>query len=117
MSTNVCTLGGRIGKMPEIRYTPAGKSVGVFSIAVDRGYGEKKRTVWANVEVWDKTAEAVARMARPGGRVIVTGEFDEDSWTDKEGNKKSRPKFIAKNVDIIDFVEKQDDGPSEDAPF
>lgn len=119
MSLNVMVLSGRLGKDPELRSTNSGKSVCVFTLAVDRGYGDKKKTIWVNVEAWNKTAEAIARMVTKGKRVEVTGELDEDQWTDQSGQKKSRFKVVANKVDIIDFAEQ--DSPAEvsddDIPF
>lgn len=114
MSTNVVVVSGRIGKAPEVKTTQSQKSVTSFSLAVDRGFGEKKKTVWLNVEAWDKTAEAIVRLTGQGKRVIVTGELDEDSWQDQQGGKRSRIKVIANRVDIIDYVEKEQ---TEDVPF
>lgn len=106
MSTNNVVLTGRLGKAPEVRQTPSGKSVGVFTLAVDRGYGDKKKTLWINVEVWNKTAEAVARLVTQGNRVTVVGELDEDVWRDRESNtERKRMKVVANSVDIIDFAE------------
>ena len=123
MSTNVVVLTGRLGKDPEIRATNSGKSVASFSIAVDDGWGDKKKTYWFSVEAWDKTAEAVGRMVSSGKRVTVVGSLQEDTWNDsKTGDKRSRIKVLANRVDIIDFADKsQADGHSEvsddDIPF
>ena len=51
------TVVGNLGKDPEIRSTPSGKRVASFSIAVDQGYGENKKTEWVNVICWEKLAE------------------------------------------------------------
>lgn len=123
MSVNCVVLSGRLGKDPELRSTPGGKSVVCFSLAVDDGWGDKKKTSWFYVEAWDKTAEAIARMVSAGKRVAVVGSLQEDTWADsKTGEKRSRLKVIARNVDIIDFNEKnQGDGHGEisddDIPF
>lgn len=120
MSTNVVVLTGRLGKNPEVRATNNGKSVASFSIAVDDGWGEKKKTDWWDIEAWDKTAEAVGRLVTAGKRVTVTGSLKKDEWQDKNsGEKKSKTKIRAMSVDIIDFAEKnQADGASDDdIPF
>lgn len=116
MSVNVVVITGRLGKNPEIRSTPSGKSVASFSLAVDEGFGDKKKTNWFFVEAWDKTAEALGRLVTAGKRVTVVGSLQEDTWQDKNsGEKKSRIKILANRVDIIDFAEKnQGDGQGED---
>lgn len=115
MSTNVCVLTGRLGKDPEVKSLPNGNTVASFSIALDRGYGDKKKTVWADVEAWGKTAEAVGRLVVKGNRVTVVAEYDVDTWQDNGGNKKFRSKFIANRVDIIDFPETVGAGASSGA--
>ena len=121
-SVNLVVFSGRVGKDPEVRATSSGKSVAVFSLAVDRGYGDRKRTIWANVETWDKTAEAVGRLVKKGARVTIVGEVDEDTWDDKNtGKKVYRTKYVAHKVDIIDFPEsgKNEEASSgdDDIPF
>ena len=115
MSTNVIVLTGRLGKDPEVRSTQAGKTVASFSVAVDDGWGDKKKTDWWDVEVWGKTAEAVGRLVTSGKRVTVTGSLKKDEWQDKtSGEKRSRTKILANQVDIIDFADKnQGDGHGE----
>ena len=115
MSVNSIVLSGRLGKNVELRSTTGGKSVASFSIAVDDGWGEKKSTIWVNIEVWDKTAEAVSKLVTAGKRVAVVGSLKEDVWQDKNGDKKSRFKVLASRVDIIDFPEKESEG--EDQQF
>jgi single-strand DNA-binding protein len=107
---------GRLGRDPEVRVTASGKSVASFSIALDDGFGEKKTTLWLPVEVWDKTAEAIGRLVTAGKRVTVVGRIKEDTWNDaKTGEKRSKLKILANQIDIIDFAEK-DEG-AEDVPF
>ena len=123
MSINNVVISGRLGKDPEVRSTTSGKSVVSFSLAVDEGWGEKRKTYWFTVEAWDKTAEAVGRMASAGKRVAVVGSLQEDTWTDqKSGEKKSRTKILANRVEIIDYADKQVDNSSnadddQDIPF
>ena len=40
---------GNLGRDPEMRYTPAGKAVTSFSVAVSDGFGENKKTIWFRV--------------------------------------------------------------------
>jgi len=123
MSVNSIVVSGRLGKDPELRSTSGGKSVAGFTLAVDEGYGEHKKTIWLYCEVWGKTAEAVARLVTKGKRVVVTGRLSEDKWTDKQsGQERSKPKVIANEVEIVDFADKdQADGHGEvsddDIPF
>jgi single-strand DNA-binding protein len=118
MSLNIVVLSGRLGKDPEIKQTSGGKSVASFSIAVDTGFGQSKKTSWFNVEVWDKTAEAVAKYVTSGKRVSVVGSLVEDTWQDSStGQKRSKIKVNASRVDIIDFADKDEPVSNDDIPF
>ena len=44
MSLNVCTFTGRLGRDAEQKYLSTGTAVLEFSIAVDTGFGDKKRS-------------------------------------------------------------------------
>lgn len=121
MSTNIVVVSGRIGKDPEIKSTNSGKSVTSFSLAVDEGFGDKKKTLWLQVEAWDKTAEAINRLSGKGKRILIEGRIGVDTW-EQNGETKTRTKIIANRVEFIDFLERsQADGYQEqddsDTPF
>ena len=65
---NRVQLIGRLGKDPESRYTPTGKQVTTFSVAVSNRWkskGETKEyTEWINVEAWGRLARSVRSTSR-----------------------------------------------------
>ena len=69
------TIAGNIGKSAELRKTGNGDQVAGFSVAVDDGFGDKKRTLWFDVSIWGKQAETLAPMLTKGGKVTVTGDL------------------------------------------
>jgi single-strand DNA-binding protein len=82
---------GRIGRDPELRFTPSGAAVCNFTIAVtdrrlDRTTNEWKDagTTWYDVSVWRKTAENVAESLRKGDEVTVVGRHKIRKW-EKDG--------------------------------
>ena len=74
---------GNIGKAVEMKFTPTGKAVTEFSIAVNEGKGEKKVTEWIKVVSWDKAAEILNQYAKPGHRIYLSGTTKIESWIDK----------------------------------
>lgn len=72
---------GRLGRDPEMRYTPEGKAVTSMSIAVDDGFGDKKSAIWIKTSVWDKQAENAAQYLQKGDRVLVEGHLLYDKET------------------------------------
>jgi single-strand DNA-binding protein len=54
---NKCILVGRVGRPPEMNYTPQGTEVCKFSLATDESYTKKdgskeKKTEWHNLVTW-----------------------------------------------------------------
>ena len=69
------TIAGNIGKSAELHTIGSGEKVASFSVAVDDGFGDKKRTLWFDVSIWGKRAETLAPMLVKGGKVCVTGDM------------------------------------------
>lgn len=76
------TLIGRLGKDPETRYTPEGKVVATFDVAVDAGTRDK--TMWVRITTWEKLAENCNAYLKKGSMVHVEGMLS----SDKDGNPK-----------------------------
>lgn len=93
-------IAGNIGKTPEIKYTPQGKAVCSFSVAVTEGI-DKEHTEWFAVEVWEKTAEAVAKYCDKGSHVLVEGRMKTRKWTDKDGNNRYSTDLKASRVEFL----------------
>lgn len=68
-------IAGRLGKDAELRRTQGGDPVLSFSVAVDDGYGQNKRTLWFDCSVWGKRGEALSQHLRKGTAVAVSGDF------------------------------------------
>ena len=94
------TIVGNIGKSPEIKYTPQGKAVCSFSVAVTEGI-DKEHTEWFSVETWEKTAEAVAKFCDKGNQVLVEGRMKTRKWTDKDGGTRYLTDLKASRVEFL----------------
>ena len=103
-SVNNITILGNITRDPELRFTPSGTAVVSFGLAVNRSIQNKKSGEWQtevdffNVTAWYKLAENCAESLSKGDRVLVSGRLSQDSWEDKEGQKRSTVKIIASVV-------------------
>lgn len=74
----VLTFGvGRIGKDAVTRTTAKGDNVTGFSLAMDDGFGENKKTMWFDCSGWGGRYEAVAPYLVKGAQVFVAGEQGE----------------------------------------
>jgi single-strand DNA-binding protein len=71
---------GNPGRDPDLKYTPSGKPVCNFSVAVSRRYsgdgGEpREETQWFQVVAWNQLAERCSRYLTKGQRVYVEGRL------------------------------------------
>jgi len=84
---NRVQLIGRLGKDPEGRYTPTGKQVTTFSLAVSNRWkskGETKEyTEWINVEAWGRLGEVCQEYLKKGSLVYIEGRLKTDRYEDK----------------------------------
>lgn len=92
---------GRLGKDVELRYTQSGKAFATFSLAVDDGYGENKKTYWLSIVVWDKLAERCANSLHKGSKVLVEGKLTTRT-TEKDGKKSTFWDIVAFTVEFLD---------------
>ena len=104
---NKVILVGRLGKDPEVRYTPDGTMVTNFNLATDEQRkdknGEKiQRTEWHKIVTWGKLAEICGNYLVKGKLVFVEGRIQTRSWEDKEGVKRYTTEIIASNMQMLD---------------
>ena len=84
---NKCILMGRLTKDPELRHTNNQKAVTTFTIAVDTGYGENKKTDFINCVAWEKTAEFIEKYFEKGRMIVVAGRISTRSYEGQDGRK------------------------------
>ena len=91
---------GHLGKDPEMRYTPSGRPVTTFTVAVSRTWnsadGERHaETEWFNVVAWGNLAEICKQYLGKGQQVYVEGRLQTRRWDDKEGQKHTSVEVVA----------------------
>ena len=102
---------GNLGKDPEIRSTGSGKKVALFSLAVDQGYGDNKKTEWVNCLAWEKLAELTERFLKRGKTVALSGYLQTSSWEDKQsGQKRYKTEVVARDITFMDSGSRSDGG-------
>lgn len=106
MSVNKAILIGRLGKDPDLRYTPSGKAIATFSLATtERWTGQdgqrQESTTWHNIVAWGKQAETIKEYLFKGREVYLEGRIANRSYEDKEGNKKYISEVVVQNFSFI----------------
>jgi single-strand DNA-binding protein len=72
---NNCSFVGRVGKDAVTRFTQAGKAVTGWSLAIDKGWGDNKQTIWLDCTLWGERGEKIAPNILKGDRLGVVGEL------------------------------------------
>jgi single-strand DNA-binding protein len=104
---NKVILLGRLGKDPEVKYTPSGTPVAKFTIATNDRYKDKDgqwqdRTEWHNVTAWARTAEIAGEYLKKGGQVYIEGSLRTHSWDDKTtGQKKYMTEIVVNDLVLL----------------
>lgn len=107
MNYNRVILGGRLTRDPELRYIQSGTAVVELGIAINRKWGEKEETCFVDCTAWGKTGETIAKFLKKGDPIHLEGRLTFDSWTDKQGQKRSKLKVT---VDQFQFVGGKSEG-------
>lgn len=104
---NKATLIGRLGKDPEVRYTPDGTMVTNFTLATDESYKDKNgdkvtKTEWHRIVTYRKLAEICGNYLVKGKMVFIEGKIQTRTWEDKDGVKHSTTEIIASDMKMLD---------------
>jgi single-strand DNA-binding protein len=97
---------GKLGRNPEMRYTPSGRPVTSFSVATNRSWvnadGERREdTEWFNVVAWGNLAEICKQYLTRGQQVYVEGRLQTRGWQDQDGKKHYRTELVANEMIML----------------
>ena len=103
---NRVQLIGRLGKDPEGRFTPTGKQVTTFSLAVSNRWkskeGETKEyTEWVNIEAWGRLGEVCQEYLKKGSLIYLEGRLKTDKY-EEGGESRFYTKVVALTVQFLD---------------
>ena len=105
-SVNKVILIGRLGKDPEIKYTPSGAPVAKFSLATDEVFKDRtgeqqRRTEWHSIVAWSKLAEICGEYLTKGKQVYIEGSIRSRQWEDQTGNKRTSYEIVAREMKML----------------
>lgn len=107
---------GRIGKI-EAEYTPQGKFICKFSLAVDVGWGDKKSTNWYNCVAWEKTGERINQWCEKGTKLAIEGHLELREWTDKNEVKHLSPDITVSGFEVVAKGKKKEEAEEDEPSF
>ena len=101
---NKVFLIGNLTRDPELTETTSGVSLCRFSIAVNRNYGGadgERKTDFFNVVAWRGLGETVARYAKKGNKVAVSGSIELRNYEDGQREKRTGVDIVAQDVEFL----------------
>jgi single-strand DNA-binding protein len=101
---NRIVLIGRLTKDPELRYTPNGKAVASFTLAVDRPFknqqGEREAD-FINIVVWGAQAENCANYLSKGKLAAADGRLQIRTFEGQDGQRRWVTEVVADTVRFL----------------
>ena len=102
---NRVQLIGRLGKDPESKFTPTGRKVTNFSLAVSQRWrtgGEfREHTEWVNIEAWGRLGEVCQEYLKKGSLVYLDGRLKTERYEDKDGETRFFTKVVTQFIQFL----------------
>ena len=101
---NFVVLIGRVVAPPELRYTPGGKAVASFTIAVDRRAGrgqENKETDFIPIVAWERLAEICNEYLVKGKLISIQGSLRTRTYETQDGQKRKAFEVVASEMQML----------------
>src|SRR5580765_8827073 len=105
---------GNLGADPEMRYTPSGRPVTQFNVAVNQSTKNQQTnewveaTDWFRVSVWGDRAERAAENLRKGNKVFVEGRFKTREFEGRDGQKRTSLELTADSLVNLEKRNRED---------
>jgi single-strand DNA-binding protein len=107
---------GNLGSDPEMRYTPNGRAVTQFNVAVNQSTKNQQtgewveETDWFRVTVWGDRAERMAESLRKGNKVFVEGRFRTRQFEGRDGQTRTALEITADSIVNLERRGRDEDG-------
>ncbi len=97
---------GNLGTDPEMRYTPTGRPVTHFRVAVNRRWRDaegqpQERVEWFRVVVWGRRAEVANQYLQKGSPVYVSGRLQTRAFEGNDGQTRYITELVARDFILL----------------
>ena len=125
---NKIIVTGGLGRDAELKSLPSGKNVLEFSIAVNSGCGDNKKTYWWKAKLFGDRAVKLEQYFVKGTKLMLEGVPELREYEAKDGSgKKISPEIFVTDFEFIGGKKEEsdksrhaaivDDADSEAVPF
>lgn len=103
---NRAEIMGYLGADPEMRYTPTGRAVTNFRVAVNRRWRNaegqpQEKAEWFRVVAWGPLAEVSNQYLQKGTPVYVAGRLDTRSYEAADGQTRYITELVARELILL----------------
>jgi single-strand DNA-binding protein len=109
---------GRLGREPEMRYTPSGKPITSFSVGTTRSWktsagSQRSEIEWFNVVAWSNLAEICKQSLSKNSLVYIEGRLQTRHWEDNSGIRHSKTEIIAGEMILLEDMRDSTDSHTQ----
>jgi single-strand DNA-binding protein len=103
---NKVILMGNLTRDPQLSYLPSQTAVVDFGLATNRKWkgqdGQMKQdTCFVDCRAFGKPAETINKYCKKGNPLLIEGRLTFDSWTGKDGTKRSKHRVTVENFQFL----------------
>jgi len=120
-SVNKVILVGRLGKDPEVRYTPDNRAIANITLATSESWKDKntgqrqEKTEWHRVVFFGGVAGVVGEYLRKGSQVYLEGKLQTRKWQDQNGQDRYSTEVVVDSfTGVMQMLGSRTDG---DVPY
>lgn len=98
---------GNLTRDPELKQLSSGQSVCRLGLASNRQFKNRQtgmmvqEVCFVDIDVWGAQADSCSQFLQKGRGVLVEGRLKLDSWTDNDGNRRSKHSIVADRVTFL----------------
>lgn len=92
---------GNLVADPERKDTKSGKAMAIFTLAVDKGYGSFKTTLYIRCLAWEKLAEVAMTYLHKGDKILASGELTAGAYMGKDGQPKANMEMTVQEIEFM----------------
>ncbi|KKP24697.1 MAG: Single-stranded DNA-binding protein [candidate division TM6 bacterium GW2011_GWF2_28_16] len=110
-SYNRVIMIGNLTRDPEYKQLTSGQAVCRLALASNRQFKNKQtgsmiqEVCYIDIDVWGPQAESSNQYLKKGSSVLIEGRLKLDSWTDNDGQKRSKHGIVADRVTFLGAVQ------------
>jgi single-strand DNA-binding protein len=112
---------GRLTDGAETKHLSTGAAVTKFSICInkvwrDRDGNKQERAHFFNCVAWGKYGEAMSKYMTKGKQIGITGELEQNTWQDNNGNNHSSVQINVSEIILLASPRNESGGANNSPP-